>query len=138
MIYIRNKNIYIGKSDKEGYGVFAKNKIKMNDIIQECPFIPLPSAQYKFPVSNIVFILDRAENIDEFPELKNKNSLVLGVGSMFNTSLDVKNRNCEWVVRPEMRCLEYFATKNIEAGEEILVYYGTGWIESRNMIKNLV
>tara|TARA_Y100000593_G_scaffold9841_1_gene17855 strand:- start:1350 stop:1763 length:414 start_codon:yes stop_codon:yes gene_type:complete len=136
MILLRSKNIYIGKSHIEGYGVFASKKIRMNEIIQECPFIPMHQ-ETNYPVSDVVFELNRAQNIEEFPTLKDLNGLVLGVGSMFNTSLKPEGMSVEWIVKPELRCLEFFATRDIEVGEELLVYYGDTWINDRMESKKL-
>ena len=136
MIFIRNKDVYIGKSSIEGYGVFAGSKINNNDIIQECPFIVV-NKSYE-PVSDVVFTLNRASNINEFPHMENKNGLVLGIGSMFNTALKPEGMSAEWVIRPELNCVEYFATRDIEAGEEILLFYGSDWLERRKVDKNFI
>ena len=124
MILLKNKNIYIGKSDIEGYGVFTNSPISNGDILQECPFIPLSYDGQYGPIKDYTFDLDHLG-------FKNSSALPFGTGWVYNSSLNIGENNADWEVEPENKIIKYFATRDIDAGEEILVYYGDSWMLER-------
>lgn len=121
-LYI-NKKIEVRKSSLHGYGVFAKEKIKKDEIIEECFYLVQPTAHpynadylYKWPQTG------------EFKY----NVLALGFGSIYNSSKTLNERGAEWITDEKNNIFIYRAVRAIEKDEEILIYYGAKWWEHHN------
>ena len=121
-LYI-NKKIEVRKSSLHGYGVFAKEKIKKDEIIEECFYLVQPTAHpynadylYKWPQTG------------EFKY----NVLALGFGSIYNSSKTLNERTAEWITDEENNIFIFKTIKSIEKDEEIFVYYGDNWWKNYN------
>ena len=109
-----------------GFGVFAIDDIKVGEILEECRYLAYSKAyslfeDYRFWLS---------------PK-KNKYAIVLGTGSIYNSSEE--KQNAWWVgpsssekfkygaitiTRKYLDSFTFFATKDIKKGDEIFTYYG--------------
>ena len=110
--------IYLGNSPLHNLGVFSSQPIKEHDIIDVCPFISFPQSNLeKIPVfSNYSFCYPRSENWRE-------HALVLGYGSYYNHS---KTPNVDWYTDEENRTFIFFALRDINREEELLINYDNG------------
>lgn len=111
MIVIPTK-IEIKESPNKGLGVFAKEKILKDEIIEIASLIKL-NVQYNSDVLNDYRFY--------YPKDKPKELVVaLGYGSLYNHN---NQNNANWR-NGEPMTFEFFATKDIEPGEEIFINYG--------------
>ena len=113
MIKIPN-SIEIKQSPQKGLGVFATQKICKDEVIEITPLIELNTYQS----SNVLF-----DYRFYYPRNGNNRIYVvaLGYGSLYNHS---NQNNADWRDCGPME-FEFFATKDIEKGEEIFIHYGT-------------
>jgi len=112
MIQIPTK-IEIKNSQGKGLGVFAKEKIYKDEIIEISPLIKLDDSVDPSILFDYRFYYPR----------KGENRIyvvVLGYGFLFNHN---NQNNADWRDSDPMT-FEFFATRNIEPGEEIFINYG--------------
>jgi SET domain-containing protein len=111
MIVIPTK-IEIKESPNKGLGVFAKEKILKDEIIEICPLIKLDVPHNSDVLDDYRFY---------YPKKNSKEYVVaLGYGSIYNHN---NQNNADWRDGKPMT-FEFFATKDIELGEEICTSYG--------------
>ncbi len=112
MIVIPTK-IEIKESPNKGLGVFAKEKILKDEIIEICPLIKL----------DVPFTSDVLNDYRfGYPRKGGDKILVivLGYGSIYNHN---DQNNADWRDGKPMT-FEFFALRDIEPGEEICTSYG--------------
>lgn len=126
------KKIYVKNSPIHGLGVFASDKIVSGELIEECPILSLPM---KFGETSSIFIDYRFNWPSGSPEWEEQ-VISLGFGSLYNHS---ENPNAYWFSSTDKRTFQFVASRDIEAGEEIFVWYGdvNYWNDGRNHV-NLV
>ena len=108
---ILNNKIEVRKSNKHGYGVFAKDFIKKGEILEECHVIPFPN-YYVNEIPSLkrnAFIFPRQENYKEMV-------LPLGYGCIYNSS---PFPNADWETDEKRRLIIMKNIKDIEKDEEI-------------------
>ena len=108
----RHPGIEIRRSDRNGWGVFARRDIKKHSLLEEVPIIVVDSEK----VREIDEYLTYAYDFDD-------NHIMIGLGfaGLYNHSFDP---NAEWKKDPVNMVMEHFTIKDISAGEEILINYG--------------
>jgi SET domain-containing protein len=112
MLY-RSKKIYVDDSPIHGRGVFASEFIKSGEILEECHFIKVPiEVQYPKELYDHFFAWPK--------RTENHYAVVLGYGSIFNHS---DQNNASWETDPSRYKFIFFATRDIEPGEEICTNY---------------
>lgn len=112
MLYRSNK-IYVDDSPVHGRGVFASEKIKKGEILEECHYIEMPHGyDYPWEIRSHFFSL---------PKGGEGMVVCLGYGSIFNHSYEGQNAN--WETSPSERKFIFFATREINPGEEIFTNY---------------
>ena len=101
-----------------GYGVFAKSDIREGEIIEQAPFIEIPSSLVYGGKKNLLQDYVFTSHIKP-----NHVIVVFGYGSMYNHSL---NNNVYYRISPKNpdRFLEYVALKPIRKGAELFINYG--------------
>jgi uncharacterized protein len=100
-----------------GYGVFTLKNFKKNEVIEECPFIPLKT-EISEDLRDYVFSLKNTDLA----------ALPLGYGCIYNhTELP----NAAWTYDESAQLFIFKALKNIRKGEEIFTYYSPEWFISR-------
>jgi hypothetical protein len=112
MLYRSNK-IYVDDSTVHGRGVFASETIKSGEILEECHYIKVPE-DIGYPE-----ILN--EHFFSWPKGGSGLVICLGYGSIFNHSDN--ERNADWETDTLKNKIIFFATRNIEVGEEIFTNY---------------
>lgn len=119
--------IYLDKSPIHGTGVFAAEKIKIWEIIEICPIIDM-NMKDSDP-SHI--LVDYRFN---WPQGNNPEIQVVmgGYGLIYNHG---EKPSATWRSNMENRTFEFYSLRDIEEGEEILVYYGSQ--EYWDMIKRV-
>lgn len=128
MISIPQK-IYLSKSQVHGIGVFAKDIILQNEIIEICPVIDIGLS--KNEVSHI--LIDYRFNWPQGNENVEKQVVCAGYGMIYNHS---QFPNANWRSNLESNCFEFYAIKDILVNEEIFVWYGDDsyWNDGRTNI----
>ncbi len=126
MIFISDK-IEVKPSHISGMGVFAKENIKANEVIETCHFTIL---EQSFPqIDNKL-----KEYVFSWPKTVwgGKSVVVWGFGSVYNHS---KNNNADWVTDEENNLFKFFTIKDIKKGEEICTNYGEAYEKIVKTIK---
>jgi SET domain-containing protein len=113
MLYRSNK-IYVEESSVHGRGVFSSDRIKKGELLEECHFINIPpDLQYPQILNEYFFSWPKGGN--------NGIVLCLGYGSIFNHSDE--SYNADWNTDQSKNKIIFFATRDIEPGEEIFINY---------------
>lgn len=94
-------------------GVFATIDIKKGQLIHEAPVIPYPNEQHVHIEKTL--LADYA-----FEYGKNHTAFLLGYGMLFNHSYEP---NATYLINFENHTFEFYAYKDIKAGEEVLINY---------------
>lgn len=120
--------IKIDVSPGKGLGVFATEKIYKDEIIEECPV---------FGIGELSNDANKIFHNYKFSYPKSRyeeNVIAWGYGSLYNHS---NNPNCDWSEHPYHRGFRFISLRDIEEGEEILIYYGGKdyWRNKRSHIK---
>lgn len=111
-------DIELQKSTVEGYGVFAKQKIAADQIIEECPVLLV---NHECPgLINYCFSWDKPDTY----------AVALGYGCLYNHS---KKPNAITEHNYERMIITVKALTPIATGEEIYISYGNEWFKDRNI-----
>ncbi len=126
---IFNDKIFVNESSIHGLGVFAKQKIKTGELIEKCPILTLPINKDESSDLLIHYRFNWPQG-NEWEE----QVVALGYGSLYNHS---EEPNAFWVSSSDSRCFEFYSLKDIEEGDEILVWYGgeNYWNDGRKDIE---
>jgi uncharacterized protein len=119
--------VFVKPSTIAGLGVFANERIAKDDVIEECPVLPLPL----HPGDVSPLLIDYRFNFPSGTGSQWAEQVVcLGFGSLYNHS---NNNNAHWYSDNDNRTLKFFAVRDIEPGEEIFTYYGSDayWTDGR-------
>ena len=119
--------IYVDNSPIHGLGVFAKEQILVDEIFEICPVIDLGM---KFGESSHILI-DYRFNWPQGVNEWTKQVVTAGFGMLYNHS---NNSNANWRSNFDTNSFEFYATKDINPGDEIFVWYGdiNYWNDGRN------
>ncbi len=126
-------SLYIKNVKGKGRGVFSRMSISKNALIEECPLIVLPTEEY-----GIVSSTHMVDYCFFFNREKEELAIVLGFGSIYNHAVSA---NAGHQIDKENKVMNFYATTDIKAGEEICINY-TGdsgddsmqWFTDRNII----
>jgi SET domain-containing protein len=118
VIFISNK-IEVKPSPISGMGVFAKENIKSNEVIETCHFTILEKSFQQ--IDNKL-----KEYVFSWPKIfwGGKSAVVWGFGSIYNHS---RNNNADWLTDEENNVFKFFTVRDIKIGEEILTNYGENY-----------
>lgn len=109
--------LYIIQDEERGRGVACLNDIPEGSTIELCPTIMLDTDDtkniHKTHLHDYYFLWDIE---------KRTSAIALGYGSLYNHSTEA---NCDYQLNDETQEIHFFATKDIKAGEEILINYQT-------------
>lgn len=107
--------LYVRRVRGMGRGVFAGRPFQKGEVIEACPVIPIPRGLARKCKGEV---LDRY--LFYWGERGYAAAVVLGLGSIYNTSRDPNARfDQRWTTRE----MVYRATRDIAAGEQIFVDY---------------
>ena len=118
-------SIYIDRSDEKGRGVFTKEPISANTIIEASPVIVMSSEERK--------LLDqtRLHNyIFEWGADSKQCCMALGFVPVYNHSY---KSNCEYEMNFESETIRIKTVRHIEAGEELFINYNGDWNNDKKL-----
>ena len=103
----------VKKSKIDGYGVFAKNKIKKGEILEECHLIDVD-----IPTHPYIFAYPK-----DYRPIDNKFNLVIpsGYGFIYNSSSNCFKANATWITKDNI--FTFVSIKDIDKNQEILIEY---------------
>jgi len=110
MIEIKTSPLSDGEFNR---GVFATSDIKKGTLFHEAPVVPYPNDQHKYIEKTVL-----EDYVYEYGI--NHSAVVLGYGMLFNHSYEP---NATYEINFDKHTFDYFAYKDIKAGEEILINY---------------
>jgi len=110
MIEIRTSSLSAGEFNR---GVFATRDIAKGELIHEAPVVPYPNEEHQYIEKTI--LADYA-----FEYGANHTAILLGYGSLFNHSYQP---NATYEISFEKHTFDFYAYRDIRAGEEILINY---------------
>ena len=107
--------IEVRKSKIDGYGVFAKENLKKNELLEECHYIEVGRDgdvnRYKF----------RWPKKETGPV--EKSTIPLGFGCIYNSAIVKNKANADWITDLNNDVYIFRTIKDIKKDEEILTYY---------------
>ena len=118
-----NEKIEVRKSPIHGYGVFAKENINKNEVLEECLYIVQDKNSYNF------------DYLFAFPNKNNQlkyNVLPLGYGCIYNSSKTKNENNAIWKIDTNNNIFIFKSIKIIKKDKEILTFYGKDWWDNFN------
>ncbi|HZG57236.1 SET domain-containing protein [Paenibacillus sp.] len=110
MIEIRQSEICKGEFNR---GVFATRDIRKGELIHEAPAVPYPNEEHEHIEKTTL-----ADYVFEYGA--NHTAILLGYGSLFNHSY---TPNATYEISFEKHTFDFYAYKDIKAGEEIFINY---------------
>jgi uncharacterized protein len=110
LIEIKTSTLSDGEFNR---GVFAKRDIAKGELIHEAPVISYPNAEHEHIEKTL--LADYA-----FEYGINHTALLLGYGMLFNHSY---TPNATYDINFDNHTFDFYAYKDIKAGEEILINY---------------
>ncbi|MEO6289345.1 MAG: SET domain-containing protein [Ginsengibacter sp.] len=117
--------LYLNKVYPKGRGVFTKESIPANTVIEIAPVIVMTSEDRK--------LLDKTllhDYIFEWGEDKNKCCMALGLVSMYNHHY---KSNCEYFMDFENEVMEIKTVKSVGRGEELTINYNGDWNDEKKV-----
>ena len=116
-------NIYLDKSRLGGLGVFANKNFAKDDIIEESPFLIIPTKDISEKNQLINYIFKHDED---------NSCLVLGYGSLYNHQ---DTPNIQYYYNDDKTRFKYIALRDIEKNEELCISYGLEYWINRSIKK---
>lgn len=118
-------SIYIDKSDEKGRGVFTKEPIRANIIIEASPVIVMSSEERKLLDQTLLH-----DYIFEWGADNKQCCMALGFVPVYNHSY---KSNCEYEMNFESETIKIKTVRNIEAGEELFINYNGDWNNDKKL-----
>jgi len=141
-----HKNIEVRKSDIQGYGVFATNFIKKDELLEQCHWIQIPTnpctvCQTKLGKGDISLQFQLVYSFS-FPRRYDYNyqktewagALPLGFGCIYNSRDYTNEQNADWRTDLKTNLFEFFTIKDIQKDEEILTDYQVSMENNKDKI----
>ncbi|MBO1580305.1 SET domain-containing protein [Bacillus sp. XF8] len=110
MIEIKTSTLSDGEFNR---GVFATRDIKKGELLHEAPVISYPNEEHQFIEKTL--LADYA-----FEYGINHSAILLGYGMLFNHAY---KPNATYEINFDNHTFDFYAYKDIKAGEEILINY---------------
>ena len=110
---------------KKGRGVFTKEKIATDTVIEESPVIVMSAEDRR--------LLDKTllhDYIFEWGIRKDKCCMALGFVPMYNHSY---NSNCEYFMDFEEETIQVKTVREIDTGEELTINYNGDWNDEKKV-----
>jgi len=120
--------VYIKIAGNKGFGVFARNNIKPNEVIEYCHSMVLSIHQKDQPdmkLRQYAYTARTGENLTDI-----MNIIPFGYGEIYNSSNSKEESNAKFRTYPEHNLIVFRATKHIPKDEEILVWWGKGYYDT--------
>ena len=117
--------LFINRTESKGKGVFTKENIAADKIIEESPIIVM-SAEDRVNLDKTLL----HDYIFAWGEKKEKCCVGLGFVSMYNHSYQ---SNCEYFMDFEEETIQIKTVKNIKVGEELTINYNGDWNDKKKI-----
>jgi len=117
--------LYISKTHAKGRGVFTKERIPANTIIEESPVIVMEKGDREYLDKTLLH-----DYIFEWGLEKDKCCMALGYIPIYNHSY---KSNCEYYMDYEEEVIQVKAVINIEKGEELTINYNGDWDDEKKV-----
>lgn len=117
--------LYIKKISGKGKGVFTKEKIEANTIIEKSPVIVMSADER--------ILLDKTllhDYIFEWGKNKDKCCVALGLVSMYNHSYE---SNCEYFMDFDEEAIQIKTIRAVHKGEELTINYNGDWNDAKKV-----
>ena len=117
--------LYLKKTAAKGRGVFTKEKIGANIIIEESPVIVMTSKDR--------ILLDKTllhDYIFEWGTNKDKCCMALGLVPMYNHGYE---SNCEYFMDFDKETIQVKTIRSISSGEELTINYNGNWNDNKKV-----
>jgi len=132
-----NEHLIVRESPGKGLGVFANKKIIKNEVIEYCHALIM---SWKRKYINDPLILKYAYwNNCKCKDCQihgNTGMILFGNGSIYNSAESQEAKNASFKLYPNLDLAVFTAEKDIEADEEILVWWGQNYFNSWCKPKN--
>ena len=132
-----NEHLIVRESPGKGLGVFANKKIIKNEVIEYCHALTM---SWKRKYINDPLILKYAYwNNCKCKDCQihgNTGMILFGNGSIYNSAESQEAKNASFKLYPNLDLAVFTAEKDIEADEEILVWWGQNYFNSWCKPKN--
>jgi len=117
-ILVASSKIYVTKSTipGAGRGVFAKQAIEKNELIEKCPVIVLSKEELFIAAPTLI-----SDYYFSWSERKFSVAIVFGYGSLFNHS---KTPAAYFIPDIPSKTILFISLRTIKKGEEIFIDYG--------------
>lgn len=114
------ENLIVGMTDV-GRGVFAQRNFAKGEVVETCPLLVKPTDQWGDATSDYVF-----------EHGKKNQAMALGLCSLYNHS---DKPNMEYENDDLANTMVTRAARDIKAGEELRISYGSDWFKNRDIKK---
>lgn len=111
---------------KLGHGVFATQNIPADTTLEECHHLRIKTEDCSGILNDYVYSLETDH--DDSGKAIEYYSLPLGYGSIFNHA---DNHNTEYWHDTERDLIIFHTIKDVAAGEQLFINYGSAWWETR-------
>ncbi|OAL48755.1 SET domain-containing protein [Pyrenochaeta sp. DS3sAY3a] len=118
-------HLIIKNDTPKGRGVFSTKDIPAKTIIDVCPVLILGLQENKDYIehTSLYHYTYNWPIIDSKGDQHIAQAVIFGLGSMFNHS--TQEQNITWMRDPKRLCITYRALRDIPAGEELCISYGS-------------
>lgn len=123
---LSNDSLEIKLVPNKGMGVFAKKDFKENDIIEYCYCIIY---DWRSKYQNDSTIKRYSYTTNDSDEHGYQNIQPLGYGSIYNSADKFNENNANYYVCQEERLIAFEANRDINKGEEILLWFGQSYYD---------
>lgn len=125
MKLFKSNKIEIRKSPIHRWGVFAKEDIKANELLEECAYLTtyyngcnqIQRYKYYYPKPLENQTLENWWSSIEFQ------AIVFGFASLYNDSKEKEKASIDWEYNKENKIFVFKSIKEIKKDEELLLYY---------------
>ncbi|KAH7379992.1 hypothetical protein BKA66DRAFT_420293 [Pyrenochaeta sp. MPI-SDFR-AT-0127] len=121
----RCPDLIIKRDTPKGRGVFATRIIPATTVIDVCPVLVLGLEENKIHIehTSLYHYTYNWPIVDSNGTRRVAQAVIFGLGSMFNHS--TQEQNVGWIRDPQRLIVTYRALRDIPAGEELCISYGS-------------
>lgn len=117
--------LYLKETENKGKGLFTKERINTNTIIEESPVIVMNKEDRIYLDKTLLH-----DYIFEWGEEKDRCCMALGLIPMYNHSYQ---SNCEYFMDFKKEIIQIKTVRVIEQGEELTINYNGNWNDDKKV-----